>query len=74
MAKSPSPASESPALQEAASNNIEFWGPEGPVLVVRLDKSPVSVEAAEGVEVSEAAKAVLEAVSGMIEEKIRSRG
>ena len=69
MAKSQSPASKS-----LASNNIEFWGPEGPVLVIRLDKSPVSIEAAEGVEVSEAAKAVLEAVSGMIEEKIRSRG
>jgi hypothetical protein len=68
MAKSQSPASKSP------SNNIEFWGPEGPVLVVRLDKSPVTIEAAEGIEVSEAAKAVLEAVSGMIEEKIRSRG
>jgi hypothetical protein len=53
---------------------LTFWGPtpaQQPVMTIRFDTEPVRIEVAEGVVVDEAAKAVIDALRGYIEQGVQ---
>jgi hypothetical protein len=61
------------AWSAPGSSNIIFWGRDNrPVLTIRFDTSPVTIEAAADVAADDAAKAVITALSRYLEQAIEA--